>query len=92
MVSNRNPELAECFGKVMRRVRLEQGIAQETLALLAGMDRSYAGRVERGEKQPSLDLVIRIGDALGLPPDSFVKLVVTEYRGSARAPGKSNAK
>jgi DNA-binding XRE family transcriptional regulator len=31
-----------------------KGIAQEVLALAAEVDRSYPGRVERGEKQPSL--------------------------------------
>ena len=49
----------------MRALRTERGIAQETLANLAGVERSHMGKVERGEHQPTLSLIFKIAGALG---------------------------
>jgi transcriptional regulator with XRE-family HTH domain len=52
------------FGNAVRSLRLDKGISQETLADLAGMDRSYMGGVERGEHNIALINIKRISDAL----------------------------
>ncbi len=57
------PALA--FGAAVRAVRTEDGIAQETLAHLAGIERSHMGKIERGEHMPTLALVLKIARALG---------------------------
>ncbi|MFU5804188.1 helix-turn-helix domain-containing protein [Pseudomonas aeruginosa] len=57
-------ELAQAFGAAVRALRTERGIAQETLANLAGIERSHMGKVERGEHQPTLSLIIKIAGAL----------------------------
>jgi len=36
------------------------------MALQAGVDRSYLGKLERGERQPSLGILLRIAGALGV--------------------------
>lgn len=46
-------------------MRTEDGIAQETLAHLAGIERSHMGKIERGEDMPTLALVFKIARALG---------------------------
>lgn len=54
------------FGKTVRRLRLAakpREISQERFALLAGINRSYMGRIERGEVNASLDLIERISKA-----------------------------
>ena len=66
--TSRNPALALAFGETVRSVRESAGVAQGALALIAEMDRSYLGRLERGEKQPSLDVVFRLAAALGVAP------------------------
>jgi transcriptional regulator with XRE-family HTH domain len=43
---------------------MEQGIAQEELAALAGIERSHMGKIERGEHMPTLALILRIAVAL----------------------------
>lgn len=58
------PEATQIFGQVVRQARQEAGVSQEALADLAGIDRSYIGRVERGETTPSLTLIIKIAKAL----------------------------
>ncbi len=48
----------------MREERTDQGIAQETLAHLAGIERSHMGKIERGEHIPTLPLILKIARAL----------------------------
>lgn len=57
-------EPALAFGKAVRALRLDQGVAQEELAALAGVERSHMGKIERGEHLPSLALVLKVAAAL----------------------------
>ena len=50
----------------MRKLRQAQGVSQEALADLAGVDRSYMGGVERGEHNLALVNIKKIADALQL--------------------------
>jgi transcriptional regulator with XRE-family HTH domain len=50
----------------LRRVRVSQGLSQEKLAADAGIDRAYLGGIERQTENPSLDLLDRLADALGV--------------------------
>lgn len=54
------------FGQAVRAARLEQGISQEALADLAGVDRSYMGGIERGEHNVALINIQKIAVALDL--------------------------
>lgn len=57
-------ELAQAFGAAVRALRTEHGIAQESLAHLAGIERSHMGKVERGEHMPTLAIIFKIAAAL----------------------------
>ncbi|NWL80424.1 transcriptional regulator [Pseudomonas taiwanensis] len=57
-------ELAQAFGAAVRALRKEQGIAQESLANLASIERSHMGKVERGEHMPTLAIIFKIAGAL----------------------------
>lgn len=57
-------ELAQAFGAAVRALRTERGIAQESLANLAGIERSHMGKVERGEHMPTLAIIFKIASAL----------------------------
>lgn len=51
----------------LRRNRVRQNLSQEKLAFDSGIDRSYLGGLERGEENPTVDLLDRIAKTLGVP-------------------------
>lgn len=57
-------ELAQAFGMAVRALRTERGIAQETLANMAVIERSHLGKIERGEHAPTLSVIFKIAGAL----------------------------
>jgi transcriptional regulator with XRE-family HTH domain len=60
-----SPELI-ALGKVVRKLRLNKGFSQESLANEMGLDRSYMGGIERGEHNPTLFNLIKISRTLGI--------------------------
>jgi XRE family transcriptional regulator, regulator of sulfur utilization len=60
-----DPEVARAFGVVVRAERLKLGMAQDQFALQANIDRSYFGKLERGQRQPSLVIMLRVAHGLG---------------------------
>ncbi|MCS6233106.1 helix-turn-helix transcriptional regulator [Shewanella baltica] len=58
-------DLAIQFGAKLRDKRKALGISQDKLALLAEIDRSYAGRIERGEVNITLEKAYQLAEVLG---------------------------
>lgn len=67
--------VAGAFGEIVRNARVAAGISQEHLALLAQIERSYFGRIERGQSQPTLFVLLKIAAALGYEGAALVGLV-----------------
>ncbi len=63
---NRQDPALTSLGQAIRHARLEKGMSQERLALLAELDRSYVGRVERGDNNVALLTLIKLADALDM--------------------------
>ncbi len=80
-------EPAVAFGAAVREERTSQGIAQETLAHLAGIERSHVGKIERGEHTPTLPLILKIARALKC--SSAHLMALTEAKLAEPAPPKS---
>ncbi|WP_144211782.1 helix-turn-helix domain-containing protein [Shewanella donghaensis] len=57
-------DLAIQFGLKLRSKRKKLGISQDKLALLAEIDRSYAGRIERGEVNITLEKAYQLAEVL----------------------------
>lgn len=51
----------------VRRLRVGKGISQERLAFDSGVDRSYLGGLERGEHNPTVDVLERLAATLSVP-------------------------
>lgn len=62
---NRQDPILVALGNAIRHIRVEKGISQEKLALLAEVDRSYVGRVERGDNNVAVLTLARLAKALG---------------------------
>ena len=54
------------LGNAIRQVRKEKGMSQEQLALLAGVDRSHLGRIERADNEIAFRLLVKIAKALDM--------------------------
>ena len=52
------------LGYRINELRKKLDMTQEDLAFKVGVDRSYMGFVERGEKNPTLDKLIKLSKAL----------------------------
>ncbi len=61
------------FGRRIKELRNDQGITQEVLAAKIGRDRSYVGFIERGERNPGLEVIFKIAKALDVKPDELLK-------------------
>ncbi|TDX20276.1 helix-turn-helix domain-containing protein [Pectobacterium versatile] len=57
-------DLTVLFGKKLRAKRKNLGISQEKLALLTDIDRSYVGRIERGEVNITLEKLYQFAEVL----------------------------
>lgn len=60
---NRN-QLTKMIGANIRKYRLKIDVSQESLSLSAGINPAYIGRLERGEKCPTIDTLYKICEAL----------------------------
>ena len=48
----------------LRKLRLAKGLAQERLALDAGVDRTVVSKIERAITNPSLEILLRLANQL----------------------------
>jgi transcriptional regulator with XRE-family HTH domain len=51
----------------MRKIRVTRGISQEKLALEAGVERAYYGKLERGSENVTIGIIASIAKALDVP-------------------------
>lgn len=61
-------EWGRIVGANVRRIRVERGLTQEQLAHDAGIDLTYLGGIERGRRNPSVEVLGRIAKALRSHP------------------------
>lgn len=60
------------FGSTIRHLRESAELSQEELASRCGLHRTYVGGVERGERNISLQNIVRLAEALQVPPASLL--------------------
>lgn len=59
------------FGGRVRELRKRRGWSQEAFASHVGLDRSYIGGIERGERNVSLENICLIATALDVAPSKL---------------------
>lgn len=70
-------ELAKTLGRNIREERKKKGYSQDAFALAAGIDRSYIGRVERGEVNITVEKLYEIAAVLQCEPFSLLPTQAT---------------
>jgi len=68
----KKPPHRVAFGQAVRELRHERGWTQEGLADHAEMHWTYIGSVERGERNPSWDSIVRLAQALDVRASQLV--------------------
>ncbi len=65
--------LRESLGRVVRSERYRRGYeSQEAFALAVETHKNYVGAIERGERNVSLHILLRIADALDTPLSQLI--------------------
>jgi transcriptional regulator with XRE-family HTH domain len=59
-------DIKERFGKNLKRIRLEKGISQESLAFAAELDRTYIPSIEKGDRNVSITVAEKLANALNV--------------------------
>lgn len=72
--ANTKSPLLITFGDSVRIRRKELGFSQEAFGDVCGIDRSYMGRIERGEHNPTLVSIMKIVENLNMEPSEFFKV------------------
>lgn len=68
------------FGQVLRRIRKQQRLTQEQLALSAEVERNFVSLIERGVNQPTIRVLFRLSRALGMNPSEILREVENEIK------------
>ena len=66
-------------GEIIKKIRLEKGYILADLAAKTGYTASYISQIERNIKQPSLEALRKISDALNTPIITFLMEDSEEY-------------
>ena len=66
-------DILKRFGQRIRHLRKEQGYSQEGFAHECGLDRTYVGGIERGERNIALRNIEKIADTLGISISDLMK-------------------
>jgi len=81
--------VARAFGGVLRAARIERGMSQEELAAEAELHRTYPSLLERGLREPTLDVFFRLCAAVHRTPADLLEATLGAAHGSSAARGPS---
>jgi transcriptional regulator with XRE-family HTH domain len=65
------------FGLAIKYLRLKQSLTQEELAHRATLHRTYLTDIERGTRNPSIEVIEKLADGLGISLADLFRLADT---------------
>ena len=68
-----SPVLGLTFGDFIKNARLSKNLTQQEVAVAAQVEQGYLCKVERGAREPSLSIALRLCDALDLDINEYAK-------------------
>lgn len=63
------------FGLVLKELRLEKGLSQESLGNQSDIDRTYISDIEKGERNISLKIIERLAETLQISLSELFKKI-----------------
>ena len=66
-------DICEQVGRNVRRYRLKKDWSQEELAHQAGLQQSYLSNIENGIRNPTVKVLQKLADALGVKPAALLE-------------------
>lgn len=70
---NKSDRVARRLGENLRRLRLREGISQETLGNNAGLHRTAIGLIESGHRSCRVDTLLKLAIALDCDPAELLR-------------------
>ncbi len=76
-------DIAKLFGRRLRDLRKTAGLTQQALGEASELSYKYVGAIERGEENPSLQVIVKLAAGLKREPRDLF-----EYRHEATTPAQ----
>lgn len=76
--------VGRAFGRVLKELRLKANLTQEQLGFEAGLERVYVSLLERGQRSPSLVIILDLAKALAVSGSDLVAMVEQRLRSGKR--------
>ena len=73
-------KVEQLLADILRRERRKRKLSQEKFAILAGIDRSYYSKIERGENKPTLNILMKISAVLEVKLSEMIKEIEDKTR------------
>ena len=67
------------FGSEIKKARKALQKSQEALAFDAEIHRTYVSLIERGQKSPTLTVIVRLSKALNVKPSELIRRVEIQF-------------
>ncbi|MBI5606601.1 MAG: helix-turn-helix transcriptional regulator [Deltaproteobacteria bacterium] len=71
--------IEELFGNILKQLRNDKNLSQESLGFESGYHRTYISLLERGKKSPSLKTIFQLAKALGIKPSEIMDRLQALY-------------
>ncbi len=68
------------LGESLQKARTKAGLSQETVAAKADVNRSYLSLIEGNHKSPTVNVLLRICQAIGVPAAAILAEVEGELK------------
>lgn len=72
MNNTRNERILKRFGKHLEKLRTDKKLSLRKLADIADVDFSQIHRIEKGESNPTLTMIIALSEALEITPAQLI--------------------
>lgn len=60
-------------GRNVKKLRRAQRLSQEEFSFNCGLHRTYVSDIERGARNPTVRVLQKLADALGVEPETLLK-------------------